>query len=198
MLLKKRLRISSLAPLSASVSAFLSARWTISRMPLSSTCSRSSNTNIRLRIDTARSGDSLSMRLEHRRADAAIEAVEQLGHGAHAADAARCAWLPSVFSRCSMTDEMRVMTSGEISSRVAMRVSTSTRSSSGSELASCAACAGLRCARISAIVCGCSPRMNFESCCGSARSSAGEAGRRLERLDDAVEDAARHVRRRAS
>ena len=52
-----------------------------------------------------------------------------------------------------------------------MRVSTSTRSSSGSSVASWAALAGCRCARISAIVCGCSPRMNFESCCGSARSS---------------------------
>ena len=29
-----------------------------------------------------------------------------------------------------------------------------------------AAWIGFRCARISAIVCGCSPRMNFESCCG--------------------------------
>ena len=52
-----------------------------------------------------------------------------------------------------------------------MRVSTSTRRSSGSSVTSCAALAGFRCARISAIVCGCSPRMNFESCSGSAFSS---------------------------
>ena len=52
-----------------------------------------------------------------------------------------------------------------------MRVITSMRSSSGSVLASCAACAGFRCARISAMVCGCSLRMNLDSCCGSAFSS---------------------------
>ena len=67
------------------MSPFLSARWTISRMPLSSTCTRSSKTNIRLRIDTASSGRLRFDRLEHGRADVALEAVEQLGHRAHAA-----------------------------------------------------------------------------------------------------------------
>ena len=58
-----------------------------------------------------------------------------------------------------------------MSSSIAMRVTTSTRSSSGSSVISSAALPGFRCARISAIVCGCSPRMNFESCSGSAFSS---------------------------
>jgi hypothetical protein len=70
-----------------------------------------------------------------------------------------------------MTAEIRDTTSGDTSSRLAIRVRTSARSVSGSSVASCAPLDGLRCARISAIVCGCSPRMNFDSCCGSAFSS---------------------------
>ena len=63
------------------------------------------------------------------------------------------------------------MTSGEISSMLAMRISTSARISSGSWLTSCAALPAFRCARINAMVCGCSPRMNFESWSGLAFSS---------------------------
>src|SRR2546425_996283 len=170
MLPKKRFRISSLAPLSAMVSAFLSARCTISRMPLSSTLTRSSKTNIRLRIETASSGRFASMA-----SSTGVLTVRsrRLNSSATARTPPCCSRLgpPSVLRRCSMTPEIRVMTSGEISSRLAMRVSTSTRNTSGSSVTSCAALLGLRCARISAIVCGCSPRMNFESCCGSAFSS---------------------------
>ncbi len=99
--------------------------------------------------------------------------------------------VPSDFRRWSITAEMRVMTSGEISSRFAMRVITSMRNSSGSVLASCAACAGLRCARISAMVCGCSLRMNLDNCCGSALS------RPVKAIDDSNDLITRSSTRRA-
>jgi hypothetical protein len=57
--------------------------------------------------------------------------VEQLGDGA---TPPYDSFVPpqSDLSRCSMTDEIRAMTSGEISSRLAIREITSTRTSSGS------------------------------------------------------------------
>ena len=85
------------------------------------------------------------------------------------------------------------MTSGEISSRLAMRVRTSARSASGSSETSCAALVAFRCARISAIVCGCSARMNFDSCCGSARSSEVKPAVDRNLVVDAIENAPRRI-----
>ena len=69
-----------------------------------------------------------------------------------------------------MTPRCGAITSGEISSSVAMRISTSARMLVGQlRRAAARRWPAFRCARISAIVCGCSPRMNFESCCGLAR-----------------------------
>ena len=92
---------------------------------------RSSNTNIRLRIDTARSGASPSIASS---TGVLTLRSSRLNSSATARTPPCCSWVPppSDFSRCSMTDEMRAMTSGEISSRLAIRVSTSTRRSSGS------------------------------------------------------------------
>ena len=85
MLLKKRSRISSLAPLSASVSPFLSARWTISRMPVSSTCTQVVEHEHQVADRHRQVGPLRLDGFEHRRADVALEAVEQLGDGADAA-----------------------------------------------------------------------------------------------------------------
>ena len=43
------------------------------------------------------------------------------------------------------------------------------------------------------MVCGCSPRMNFDSCCGLAFSSDAKPAVDAERLDDPVDDPAGHV-----
>ena len=66
-----------------------------------------------------------------------------------------------------MTDEIWCTTSGDVSSRLAILEITSVRSFSGRRLTSWAAAAPSRCAMMSAMVCGCSLRTNFDSCCGS-------------------------------
>ena len=79
-----------------------------------------------------------------------------------------------------------------------MRSSTSARISSGSCSSSCAALSDCRCARISAIVCGCSPRMNFESCSGLARSSDANPAVDVQRRDDRDRECGASDRGRAS
>ena len=85
MLAKKRVRISSLAPLSATVSAFLSTRLTISRMPASSIAAdvfEHEHQVANLHREVLRLGFDA---LERRLADAAVEPIEQFRDRAHAA-----------------------------------------------------------------------------------------------------------------
>ncbi|MBP1601000.1 MAG: hypothetical protein H6Q06_1151 [Acidobacteria bacterium] len=75
---------------------------------------------------------------------------------------------PRDLSFCSRMVVILLMISGEICSRPAMRITMSARRGAGSELRSAAAWEEFRCARTSAMVCGCSDAMNLDSCAGSA------------------------------